>query len=54
MADIDAPNIETAARAYPDAWHRKDAAAIGAHLHPDVTFKSPMASAAGREARTGG
>jgi ketosteroid isomerase-like protein len=40
----------TAARDYLDCWNRKDLAGIAAHLHPDVTFKGPMAEVAGKTA----
>jgi len=44
------PDKTTIACDYLDAWHRKDATAIGAYFHPEVSLTGPMANIAGRDA----
>src|SRR5690348_8254901 len=36
-------------QAYLEGWRQKDLARIQTHLHPNVTFKGPIAEIAGRE-----
>src|SRR5450631_703162 len=44
-------NIQTdRAQAYLDAWKQQDVAKMHVMLHPQVTFKGPMAETVGRDA----
>ena len=43
-------NQTTKTQAYLDAWKHQDAAAMHEMLHPQVSFKGPMAQTEGREA----